>query len=129
MIRGSHVDLTMLGAMEVNQYGDLANWVIPGKLIRGMGGAMDLVASAQKVIILTEHTTKRGAPKIVDTCNLPLTGTHVVDMIITELAVFRVDHKAGLMLLEHREGVSVEEIKQKTGAPFQLSPDLTIMQQ
>lgn len=129
MIRGRHVDLTILGALEVSANGDLANWIIPGKMVKGMGGAMDLVSSGNRVVVTMEHTAKNGAHKILPSCNLPLTGRQVVDLIITELAVFEVDSVKGLTLLEHAEGVTVDEIRSKTGAPFAVSPSLCVMQQ
>lgn len=128
MIRGRHVNLTILGALEVSAKGDLANWIIPGKMVKGMGGAMDLVASGNRVVVTMEHTSKNGTSKIMNTCELPLTGKGVVDLIITELAVFEVDEK-GLLLIEHAEGVSVEDIKKKTAAPFRISDKLCVMQQ
>lgn len=129
MIRGRHVDLTILGALEIGQFGDLANWIIPGKMVKGMGGAMDLVSSGNRVVVTMEHTAKTGAHKILPTCNLPLTGKNVVDLIITELAVFEVDATKGLTLIEFAEGVTVEEIRAKTGAPFHVSDNLRPMQQ
>jgi 3-oxoacid CoA-transferase len=129
MIRGRHVDLTILGALEVSQFGDLANWIIPGKMVKGMGGAMDLVSSGNRVVVTMEHTAKGGAHKILPSCNLPLTGKNVVDLIITELAVFEVDEKKGLTLIEFAEGHTVEEIRSKTGAPFHVSDNLRPMQQ
>ena len=119
MIRGGHIDLTVLGAMEVGQNGDIANWMIPGKMIKGMGGAMDLVAGVKKIIVLMEHNSKSGSPKFIPECTLPLTGKNVVDMIITDLAVFRrPDHNSPFKLIEMAPGVTAEEIAEHTTAHY-----------
>ncbi|MGB7373309.1 CoA transferase subunit B [Pontixanthobacter sp.] len=119
MIRGGHIDLTVLGAMEVAQNGDIANWMIPGKMIKGMGGAIDLVAGVKKIIVVMEHTSKSGAPKFIPECSLPLTGKNVVDMIISDLAVFQRPTKdAPFTLIECAPGVSADEIAAKTTAHY-----------
>lgn len=120
MIRGSHIDLTILGALQVSQQGDLANWTIPGKMIKGMGGAMDLVANVKRVVILMDHVAKDGTPKLLKKCHFPLTGTRCVNRIITDLAIIDIDHE-GMHLIELAHGTDIEEVRSKTEASFTIN--------
>jgi len=125
MVRGGHIDISILGALQVAENGDLANWMIPGKMVKGMGGAMDLVAGVRRVVVLMEHTAG-GKPKLLKRCNLPLTGAGVVDMVITELGVFEIARKGedGIRLLELAPDVTLDEVREKTEAPFAVANSL-----
>ncbi len=118
MIRGGHIDLSILGAMEVSETGDLANWMIPGKMVKGMGGAMDLVAGVKRVVVVMDHASKAGESKLLHKCSLPLTGKQVVDMVITNLGVFTVERGKGMTLIELADGVTLDEVKAQTEANF-----------
>jgi 3-oxoacid CoA-transferase subunit B len=125
MIRGGHINLSILGGMQVSQNGDLANWMVPGKVVKGMGGAMDLVAGVKRVVVAMDHCEKSGAPKVLKACTLPITGAGVVDLLITDLAVFEIDRKGGGMVLsELATGVTLDEIRAKTEADYTVAPGL-----
>ncbi len=121
MIRGGHIDLSVLGAMEVSEKGDLANWMIPGKMVKGMGGAMDLVAGVKRVVVVMDHASKSGAPKLLHECSLPLTGQQVVDMVITNLGVFEIGRGKGMTLTELAPGVTVDDVKAQTEAKYEVA--------
>jgi 3-oxoacid CoA-transferase subunit B len=125
MIRGGHIDMAVLGAMQVAQNGDLANWTIPGKMVKGMGGAMDLVAGVKKIVVVMEHNDKAGGAKFVHACSLPLTGAGVVDMLITDLAVFEIPKGGAARLIELAPGVTADEVRAKTEAAFSVLPDIS----
>ncbi len=127
MIRGGHIDLSILGAMEVDEEGNLANWMVPGKVVKGMGGAMDLVAAARRVIVAMEHATKAGEPKLLARCTLPLTGLKVVDTVITEMGFFRITPQ-GLVLEELAPGISIEQVRQATAANLKVSENVKTWQ-
>jgi len=121
MIRGGHIDLSILGAMEVSEKGDLANWMVPGKMVKGMGGAMDLVAGVKRVVIVMDHASKAGEPKLLHQCSLPLTGKEVVDLVITNLGVFEVERGKGMKLIELAPDVTLDEVKAQTEAKFEVA--------
>jgi 3-oxoacid CoA-transferase subunit B len=123
MIRGGHVDLTILGAMEVSEKGDIANWMVPGKMVKGMGGAMDLVAGAQRVVVAMQHRDREGNSKLLKECQLPLTGVGCIDLVVTDLAVIKVT-KDGFLLLEHTPDMTVEEVVKATAAPLKVSSEV-----
>ena len=124
MIRGGHIDLSILGGMQVAENGDLANWMVPGKMVKGMGGAMDLVAGVRRVVVVMDHSEKSGAPKLLHRCNLPLTGAGVVDLLITDLGVFEIDKAKGVTLLELGTNVTLDEVRAKTEAAFTVAAGL-----
>ncbi|MEY5047314.1 MAG: hypothetical protein RLZZ175_673 [Bacteroidota bacterium] len=127
MIRGGHVNLTVLGAMEVSENGDIANWKVPGKMVKGMGGAMDLVASAKHIIVAMQHCSNTGESKLLPKCTLPITGLHCVKRIVTDLAVIDILPEGGFLLLEHAPGVTIDEIKAATTGKLIISPDVKCM--
>jgi 3-oxoacid CoA-transferase subunit B len=125
MIRGGHIDLSILGAMEVAENGDLANWMIPGKMVKGMGGAMDLVAGVKRVVVIMDHNARSGAAKLLKACSLPLTGQGVVDRVITDLGVFDIDD-GGVTLSELAPGVTIDEVRERTEAEFTVAEGVTV---